>query len=84
MLATSVLGSAAPSSITGIIGFLKRWAKQGTGILVVEQQIDIALSVADRALVIESGAIKLSGTAAELKRDRRVQEIYLGISEEDA
>lgn len=74
----------AQALIPPILDFLRRWAEQGTGILIVEQQIDIALSVADRAFVIESGAIKLSGTAAELKRDRRVQEIYLGISGEDA
>ena len=48
--------------------------------LIVEQQIDLALSIADRALVIERGAITLTGTAEELKADPRVQDIYLGVS----
>jgi len=52
-------------------------------VLIVEQQIDIALSIADRAVVIERGAITLSGTAEELKQDRRVQDIYLGVGAAD-
>jgi branched-chain amino acid transport system ATP-binding protein len=52
-------------------------------VLIVEQQIDVALSIADRAVVIERGAITLSGTAEELKRDRRVQDIYLGLGAGD-
>jgi branched-chain amino acid transport system ATP-binding protein len=73
----------AQALIPPILDFLRRWAEQGTAILIVEQQIDLALSVADRAIVLERGEIKLSGTAAELKSDRRVQEIYLGLAVED-
>lgn len=72
----------AQALIPPILEFLRSWAQQGTAILIVEQQIDVALSVADRAVVLERGEIKLSGTAADLKNDRRVQEIYLGISAE--
>jgi branched-chain amino acid transport system ATP-binding protein len=74
----------AQALIPPILGFLRKWAQQGTAILIVEQQIEIALSVADRALVMEGGEIRLSGTAAELKADRRVQEIYLGLAETGA
>jgi branched-chain amino acid transport system ATP-binding protein len=70
----------AHALIPPILGFLERWAGRGTGIVIVEQQIDIALSVAHRAIVIERGEIKLSGTAEELKRDARVQQIYLGLA----
>jgi branched-chain amino acid transport system ATP-binding protein len=74
----------AQALIPPILNFLKDWARQGTGILIVEQQIDIALSIADRAVVIERGEVRLAGTAAELKRDKRVQEIYLGVAGEEA
>jgi len=70
----------AQALIPPILDFLKNWAQQGVAVLIVEQQIDVALSIADRAVVIERGTITLSGTAEELKRDRRVQDIYLGLS----
>ena len=69
----------AQALVAPILDFLKSWAAQGTGILIVEQQIDAALSVADRAVVMDRGEIRLAGTAAELRADRRVQEIYLGL-----
>lgn len=73
----------AQALIPPILDFLERWAKQGTAVLIVEQQIDVALSVADRVVVMERGEIKLSGTAEELRRDPRVQEIYLGLAGEE-
>jgi branched-chain amino acid transport system ATP-binding protein len=74
----------AQALIPPILAFLKRWAEQGTAIVIVEQQIDIALAVADRAIVIERGEVKMSGSAEELKRDARVQEIYLGLEDDAA
>jgi branched-chain amino acid transport system ATP-binding protein len=73
----------AHALIPPILEFLKNWARQGVAGLIVEQQIDVALSIADRAVVIERGAITLSGTAEELKQDRRVQDIYLGVGAAD-
>ena len=70
----------AQALIPPILEFLKNWARAGVAVLIVEQQINLALSIADRALVIERGAITLSGTAQELKSDPRVQDIYLGVS----
>ncbi|MBK7474175.1 MAG: ABC transporter ATP-binding protein [Betaproteobacteria bacterium] len=70
----------AQALIPPILEFLRNWARQGVAVLIVEQQIDVALSVADRALVVERGAITLAGTAEELKQDRRVQDIYLGLT----
>ena len=70
----------AQALIPPILEFLGNWARAGTAVLIIEQQIDIALSIADRAVVIERGAITMSGTAQELAADRRVQEIYLGLS----
>jgi branched-chain amino acid transport system ATP-binding protein len=70
----------AQALIPPILEFLKRWAREGVAVLIVEQQIDRALSIADRALVVERGRIGLAGTAEELKRDPRVREIYLGVN----
>lgn len=53
-------------------------AKMGTPVLLVEQNARRALKCSDRTYVIERGCITLSGTSAELERDHRVQEAYLG------
>ncbi len=57
----------AQALLPPILGFLRRWAESGTAIIIVEQHIDIALSVADRALVVERGGIKLGCAARDLK-----------------
>lgn len=54
--------------------------KQGTTILLVEQNAAMALEIADRAYVIESGVISLQGTGAELAKDDSVRKAYLGES----
>ncbi len=50
----------------------------GTTVLLVEQNANAALKHADRAYVLETGAVTLSGSAAEIASDRRVREAYLG------
>ncbi len=50
----------------------------GTTMLVVEQNANIALSIADRAYVLEAGQIVLDGTATELQEDDAVRRAYLG------
>jgi branched-chain amino acid transport system ATP-binding protein len=70
----------AQALIPPILEFLRGWARAGVAVLIVEQRIDLALSIADRALVMERGAITLAGTARELQDDPRVQDIYLGVS----
>ena len=72
----------AQALIPPILDFLRGWARQGTAVLIVEQQIAVALAMADRAVVLERGRCVLAGTADELRRDRRVQEIYLGFGDE--
>ncbi len=52
---------------------------RGTTLLVVEQNANLALSVADRAYVLETGAIITKGTAAEVGADEAVRRAYLGI-----
>jgi branched-chain amino acid transport system ATP-binding protein len=52
--------------------------EHGTTILLVEQNARAALRIADRAYVLETGAVALEGTAEELLADERVQSAYLG------
>ena len=49
-------------------------------ILVVEQNAHLTLEIAERAYVIEHGAIELKGTAAELKSNTMIQRAYLGLA----
>jgi len=52
--------------------------KQGTSILLVEQNAQMALSVADRAYVLETGRIVLEGAAQDLIKNQMVIDAYLG------
>lgn len=68
----------APLMVETIFGVIQDLNQQGMTILLVEQNARLALSIADRAYVLESGVITLSGTANELLNDDRVREAYLG------
>jgi branched-chain amino acid transport system ATP-binding protein len=70
----------APVVVDEILARLPEVASSGTSVLLVEQDVDAALSLAERAYVLETGRVVLSGRAAELLADQRVQESYLGIS----
>lgn len=70
----------APLVVDEIISRLPDVAAAGTSVLLVEQDVDAALSLAERAYVLETGHIALSGRAGELLADKRVQESYLGIA----
>ena len=70
----------APIIVDEIIERLPDIAASGTSVLLVEQDVDAALSVAERAYVLETGQVVLSGKAGELLADPRVRESYLGIS----
>lgn len=68
----------APILVQEIFDIIRDLNEQGTTILLVEQNARMALSVADRAYVLETGMISMSGPADELARDERVKEAYLG------
>jgi branched-chain amino acid transport system ATP-binding protein len=53
--------------------------EQGTALLVVEQNANLALSIAERGYVLEAGLIVAQGTAADLQADESVRKAYLGI-----
>jgi branched-chain amino acid transport system ATP-binding protein len=71
----------APRIVDEIIERLPEIAASGTSVLLVEQDVDSALSVAEQAYVLETGQIVLSGRASELLADDRVRESYLGIGQ---
>ena len=68
----------APVLVRDIFKVLKEINQSGTTILLVEQNASMALRVATRGYVIETGTITLSGTGPELLGDPRVMEAYLG------
>lgn len=61
-----------------IFDIIKSLHEAGTTILVVEQNARMALSIADRAYVLETGKVSMSGDAKELAADDRVRQAYLG------
>jgi branched-chain amino acid transport system ATP-binding protein len=68
----------APILVEQIFQTVENINRQGTTILLVEQNAAIALSVAHRAYVLETGTIALSGSAAELHEHPEVRRAYLG------
>ena len=68
----------APMMVARIFEVVREIAKRGVTILLVEQNARLALELAHRGYVMESGAIALSGSAKSLLEDARVKEAYLG------
>jgi branched-chain amino acid transport system ATP-binding protein len=68
----------APLLVREIFAIIKEINEEGTTVLLVEQNANMALSIADRAYVLETGRVVLSGTAAELAASEAVQKAYLG------
>ncbi|MFL5275952.1 MAG: ABC transporter ATP-binding protein [Myxococcales bacterium] len=68
----------APILVGQIFALLEQIHRAGTTLLLVEQNARKALAVSDHAYVLERGSIALSGPAADLTRDPRVQAAYLG------
>ncbi len=68
----------APNLVLMIFDLIRSINQQGTTILLIEQNANMALSIANRAYVLETGNISLSGDAHELARDDRVRRAYLG------
>jgi branched-chain amino acid transport system ATP-binding protein len=71
----------APQMVERIFEVIADIRARGTTILLVEQNAAMALEVADRAYVIETGAVAIEGPAATLADDPRVRAAYLGLGE---
>ena len=68
----------APILVEQVFDIIQSLHKAGTTILLVEQNAQMALSIADRAYVLENGKVSLSGTGKELAQSEQVQKAYLG------
>jgi branched-chain amino acid transport system ATP-binding protein len=70
----------APLVVKDIFSIIKTINEQGITVLLIEQNANMALQVAHRAYVLETGTLTLSGTGAELLADPKIREAYLGKS----
>ena len=68
----------APILVEQIFDIIRRLHQKGTTILLVEQNAQMALSVADRGYVLETGRVTLTGQGSELLADEAVKKAYLG------
>lgn len=69
----------APLLVQEIFEVIRRLKAAGRTILLVEQNAQAALALSDRAYVLETGKVVLTGTGAELLSDPEVQRAYLGM-----
>lgn len=68
----------APAIVREIFSIIENLRATGVTILLVEQNANLALQIADRGYVLEAGSITLSGAASNLINDERVKKAYLG------
>ena len=68
----------SPALVEQVFDIIQTINKQGTTIFMVEQNANMALSIADRAYVLQTGQVVLSGPAAELRQNPMIREAYLG------
>lgn len=68
----------APALVDQIFDLITRLHQQGTTILLVEQNVDRTLEIADRVYLLQTGKVKFSGTAAEVRHQGEVEKVYLG------
>jgi len=69
----------APRIVDSVVDIVRELNEEGVTVLLVEQNADMALSLADRAYVIDGGSIVFDGPAAELEANRELMERYLGV-----
>jgi branched-chain amino acid transport system ATP-binding protein len=69
----------APNIVDRVMEIVKTINKDGTAVLLVEQDVVLALDIADRAYVLENGRIVMHGRGGDLRRDPAVRKAYLGV-----
>ena len=80
MLLDEPFAGIDPIAVQDLQDIVRKLQKRGLGILITDHNVRDTLSITDRAYIMYEGAIKRSGTAAELAGDSEVREIYLGQS----
>jgi branched-chain amino acid transport system ATP-binding protein len=70
----------SPAIVKDVGDAVARQAESGVGVLLVEQNAKMALSVSHRAYVLERGHLAMEGAADDLAKDERVQAAYLGLT----
>ena len=68
----------SPLLVKEIFEIIKEVNKSGVTVLLVEQNAKMALSISDRAYVLETGKIAMEGNAKELMQDEAIKKAYLG------
>ena len=68
----------APLVVQDIFSIIREINRQGVTVLLIEQNANMALKIADLAYVLETGNITMSGTGAELLANEKIKEAYLG------
>jgi len=69
----------APMVVEQVFDLVRRIREEGLTVLIVEQNVQQVLDIADRAYLLEGGRIRLSGVAAELARNADIRRAYIGI-----
>ena len=69
-----------PVLVQGLTEILRQINRDGVTILLVEQDLDVALSLATRGYVIDQGVIQFQGTTQEIRANREIQQRYLGVT----
>ena len=78
LLADELSLGLAPIIVKSLLVAVRAAADQGTAVILVEQQVRLVLDVCDRGYVLQRGRVRLSGTAADLRRGRaEIEESYL-------
>ena len=68
----------SPAFVEQVFDIIQTINRQGVTIFMVEQNANMALSIADRAYVLQTGQVVLSGVAAELRENEQIRQAYLG------
>ena len=79
MLVDEPTEGLAPIVIQNLTGILAEINRRGTTILLVEQNLDVALALSHRLYVMDQGRIQFEGTPDTLRRDPTVQRRFLGV-----
>src|SRR5437763_600246 len=69
----------APLAVQQVFELVRRIRAEGFTVLIVEQNVQQVLELVDRAYLLEAGHIRLSGSAAELRRNEAIRKAYVGL-----